>query len=58
LESTTAIAFNFELWMSQGGVDTFVLVIIYMDEAWTPRHVTVGLFEVHEITRNTMALQL
>ncbi len=44
--------------MSQGGVDTFVLVIIYMDEAWTPRHVTVGLFEVHEITRNTMALQL
>jgi hypothetical protein len=58
LESTTTIAINFELWMSQGGVDTFVLVIIYLDEAWAPRHVIIGLFEVHEITRNTVALQL
>jgi len=44
--------------MSKGGVDTFVLVINYLNEAWTPRHVIVGLFEVHEITRNAMVLQL
>jgi len=58
LESTTTIAINFDLWMSKGGVDTFVLVINYLNEAWTPRHVIVGLFEVHEITRNATVLQL
>jgi hypothetical protein len=34
--------------MFKGGVDTFVLVINYLDEAWTFRHATIGLFEVHE----------
>jgi hypothetical protein len=58
LESTTTIAINFDLWMSKSGVDTFVLVINYLDEGWIPRHVIVGLFEVHKITRNAMALQL
>jgi hypothetical protein len=58
MESTTTIAINFDLWMSKGGVDTFVLVINYLDEACTCRHVVVGLFKVHEITRNAMVLQL
>jgi hypothetical protein len=44
--------------MFRGGVDTFVLVINYLDETWTPRHVIVGLFKVHEISDNAMALQL
>jgi len=34
--------------MFRGGVDTFVLVINYLDETWTPKHVIVGLFKVHE----------
>jgi len=42
--------------MFRGGVDTFVLVINYLDETWTPRHV--GLFKVHETSGNAMALQL
>jgi hypothetical protein len=44
--------------MSRGGVDTFALVINYLDERWTPRHVIVGLFEVSKTTSNTMTLQL
>jgi hypothetical protein len=43
--------------MFRGGIDTFVLVINYLDEAWTPRHVIVNLFEVHETSDNAMALQ-
>jgi hypothetical protein len=44
--------------MSKGNINTFVLVINYVDEAWTPRHVIVRLFELHETNRNVMALQL
>jgi len=44
--------------MFRGGVDTFVLVINYLDEAWTPRYVIDNLFEVHETTSgNAMILQ-
>jgi hypothetical protein len=44
--------------MFKGSINTFVLVINYMDEAWTSRHVIVRLFELHETNRNAMALQL
>jgi hypothetical protein len=37
--------------MSKGGVDTFALEINYLNELWTPMHVTIGLFEVHDTTR-------
>jgi hypothetical protein len=40
------------------GIDTFVLMINYLDETWTPRHVIVVLVEVHETSNNAMALQL
>jgi len=44
--------------MSKGGIDTFVLVINYLDEAWTPKHATNNLFELHETTSsNAMTLQ-
>jgi hypothetical protein len=39
--------------MCRVGVDIFVLVINYLDEAWTPRHVIVSLFEVHETTNGS-----
>ncbi len=39
---------NFDLQMSRGGVDTFALVINYLNESWMPQHVSIGLFEVHE----------
>ncbi len=44
--------------MFKGGVDTFALIINYSNEAWTSKHVIVGLFEMHEISGSAMALQL
>ncbi len=32
LEITTIIFIGFDIWMSKGGVNTFVLVINYLDE--------------------------
>jgi len=37
---------NFDLWMSTGVVNTFALVINYLNEDFTLRHATIGLFEV------------
>jgi hypothetical protein len=42
--------------MSTDGINRFVLVINYLHDAWTPRHVIVGLFEVHETSGSAMAL--
>ncbi len=47
---------NFDLWMFRGGVNTFALVINYLDEDLTLRHATIGLFEVHETSGGAMAL--
>jgi hypothetical protein len=44
--------------MSRGGVDTFALVINYLDESWIPLHHIVGLFEVQETRGSAMVLQL
>jgi hypothetical protein len=44
--------------MSKGILNTFALVINYLNETWTPRHATMGLFEIHEIISNAMTLQL
>jgi len=43
--------------MSRAGVDTFALMINYLDETCTPRHANVGLFEVHETISSAMVLQ-
>ncbi len=37
---------NFDLWMSKGPHDVFVLVIIFLGSDWKPKHVTIGLFKV------------
>jgi len=42
--------------MFRGGINTFYLVINYLDEVWTCRHVNVGLFEMHETSGIAMAL--
>jgi hypothetical protein len=49
LAKATTLSANFDLWMSKGGMDTFALVINHLNESWMPQHVTIGLFEVHEI---------
>jgi hypothetical protein len=48
LQIAATILASFDLWMSYGSVNTFVLVIIFLNEAWVSMHVIMVLFEVHE----------
>jgi hypothetical protein len=44
--------------MPKGGVNTFTLVINYLNEIWIHVHVIIGLFEVHETIGLYVARQL
>ncbi len=50
---TTSVTFN--LWMSQNGFDIFSLVVNFIDDAWVPKHVNVGLFETPNIANVILA---
>ncbi len=39
-------------------MDTFALVINYLNESWMPQHVVICLLEVHETIGLSMAGQL
>ncbi len=53
----TTISARFNLWMSQSGIDTFVLVINFLDGTWVPMHVIVKLFEANETTKFSKIVQ-
>jgi hypothetical protein len=58
LKTITIVSTNFDLWMSKSDIDTFALLVNYLDEVWTPVHVIIGVFEVHETIGNSMTFQL
>ncbi len=58
MKTIATILANFNLWMSHGSVDTFILVTIFLIEVTVPMHVTMELFEVHEIFKQSMTIQL
>jgi hypothetical protein len=58
LEFVIIIIFSFDLWMSKGGVDTFALVINYLDDIWKPKHAIVGNFQSAWNYWSAMALHL
>jgi hypothetical protein len=58
LKTATTISANFDLWMFRDSVNTFALVINFLNEVWVSIHVIMGLFEVHETSRQSMAIQL
>lgn len=58
LKIAAIVSTSFDLWMFHGIVDTFVLVIIFLNEAWVLMHVIVGLFEVHVTSEQSMTIQL
>jgi hypothetical protein len=49
---------NFDLWMSKGAHDVFVLVIIFLGSDWKPKHVTFGLFEAAKTIGQALAKNL
>jgi hypothetical protein len=55
---TTMVSGSFDVWMSYGGFDTFVLVINFLSDNWVPMHIIVGLFEVNETIGHSLVIQL
>ncbi len=51
LESWNTCMVSFDLWMSRAGVDTFVLIMHFLNDKWEPCHVTIGSFEKGETSR-------
>jgi len=49
---------SFDLWMSRGRVDTFVLIIHFLNHNWGPSHVVIDLFETTKIYGVAMAIQV
>ncbi len=47
LASTIVMSTSFDLWMSCNNVNTFALVINFLNDTCAPMHVVVGLFEVN-----------
>ncbi len=45
---------SFDLWMSHVSFD-IVIVVSFINTSWKPYHVTIGIFEVHNIASATMA---
>jgi hypothetical protein len=41
--------------MSFANFDTFVIVVSFINISWEPCQLTIGIFEVHNIARATMA---
>ncbi len=49
---------TFDLWMSKGAHDVFVVVVKFLSSKWKAKHVTIGLFEVFDTSGATMAPRL
>jgi len=45
---------SFYLWMFRNNVDTFALVINFLNGTSVPMHVIMGLFEMNETTKQSM----
>ncbi len=52
----TTVMFN--LWMSRIGIDTFALVINFIEDNWVPCHVIIGMFETPNTYKITLAEQV
>ncbi len=49
---------SFDIWMSKGTYDVFALVIIFLNNDWQPKHITIGLFEATQTTGQALARSL
>jgi len=47
---------SFDLWTSRGNIDTFVLIVHFLNDKWEPCHVIVKFFETVDTSRNAMAI--
>jgi hypothetical protein len=57
LMSCNICTIPFDLWMSRGGVDTFVHIVHFLNDNWEPCHVTIEFFKTIDTSRSSMVLQ-
>ncbi len=57
-KSCHSCTISFDLWMSKVRVDTFVMIMHFLNDKWEPCHIIVGFFEIVNTSRNAMALQV
>jgi hypothetical protein len=58
LAQCVACIASFDLWMSCASYDIFAMVVNFIDDAWHPTHITIGLFEVQNISNAYMEKQM
>jgi hypothetical protein len=44
--------------MSRGGVNTFVLIMYFLNDKWEPCYITVNFFDIVDTSRSSMVLQV
>jgi hypothetical protein len=49
---------TFDLWMSKGVHDVFVIVVNFLSSKWEAEHIIIGLFEMSDTSGATMAPRL
>jgi len=49
---------SFDLWMSRGGVDTFVLIAHFLNDTWKSYHISLGFQKIIDTFGNPMVLQV
>ncbi len=57
LESYDTCIISCDLWMSKG-VDTFELIVHFLNHNWEPGHITIRLFETIDTSRVAMTIQM
>jgi hypothetical protein len=58
LANCISTTYTFDLWMSKGVHDVFVVVVNFLSSKWEAKHITIGLFEVSNTSGATMAPRL
>jgi hypothetical protein len=58
LHPLNLVIFASFLWLFRAGMDTFVLIVHFLNAQWEPCHITVGFFEIANTIGSAMALQV
>ncbi len=56
LESCHSCIISFHLWMSKARVDTFVIIVHFLNDQWEPCRIIVRFFEIANTTKSAIAL--
>jgi hypothetical protein len=57
-ESCNTCTISFDHWMLRGGVNTFVLIMYFLNDKWEPCYIIERFFEIVNTSRSAMVLQV